>query len=56
MPWIKVLDEREADAKLKEIYDEIKKERGKLSNIMKIHSLNPNAMKKHIYLYLSLMF
>jgi len=40
----------------KKIYDRIKKKRGKLSNIMKIHSLNPKAMEKHMQLYLSIMF
>jgi len=56
MPWINVIDENNATGELKEIYNKIKKERGKLSNIMKIHSLNPDAMKRHMELYISLMF
>jgi len=56
MPWIEVIDEKEASGNLKEIYDELGKKRGKISNIMKIHSLNPIAMKKHLELYISLMF
>lgn len=56
MSWISVIDESEATGKLKEIYDEMGKKRGKISNIMKIHSLNPDAMKKHMDLYLTLMF
>ncbi len=56
MPWIHVIDEADATGKLKEIYEEISKKRGKLSNIMKIHSLNPEAMKKHMDLYLTIMF
>ncbi|MFQ6031820.1 MAG: peroxidase-related enzyme [Candidatus Zixiibacteriota bacterium] len=55
-PWIRVVDESEATGQLKEIYKEIKKQRGKVSNIMKVHSLNPRAMKAHMDLYLSLMF
>ncbi len=55
MPWINVVDEKDSSGKLKDIYDEIKNKRGKLSNIMKIHSLNPKAMEKHMELYLSIM-
>lgn len=56
MPFIKVIDEENTEGKLKENYDEIIKSRGKLSNIMKIHSLNPDAMIKHMDLYKSIMF
>ena len=56
MAWINIIDEKNADGKLKEVYDEITSARGKLSNIMKIHSLNPLAMKSHMDLYLSVMF
>ena len=56
MSWIQVIDEENATGKLKETYEEISKKRGKLSNIMKIHSLNPDAMKKHMELYLTIMF
>lgn len=56
MSWIKEIDEDEAEGELKDIYDEIAGARGKLSNIMKVHSLNPQAMKAHMDLYLSIMF
>ncbi len=56
MAWIRVVDEDEADGKLKKIYERIKRERGKLSNIMKVHSLHPSAMKTHMNLYLAIMF
>ena len=56
MPWIDIVEENDASRKLKGIYDEIRKKRGKLSNILKIHSLNPDAMEKHMNLYLALMF
>jgi len=56
MSWIKLIDETQATGKLKEIYDKIKCKRGKISNIMKVHSLNPDAMEKHLELYISLMF
>jgi len=56
MPWINVVDTNKATGRLKEIYDEIIEKRGKLSNIMKIHSLNSDAMEKHMDLYIVLMF
>ena len=56
MPFIKIISEDNAQGKLKEVYENIIKSRGKLSNIMKIHSLNPDAMIKHMDLYKSLMF
>ncbi len=56
MAWIKVIDESEAEGKLREIYQELKRERGKVANIMKVHSLNPPAMEAHMILYLGLMF
>jgi len=56
MSWIQVINEEDATGKLKEIYEKISKKRGKLANIMKIHSLNPDAMEKHMELYLTIMF
>lgn len=56
MPFIKVINENKAEGKLKEVYDNISSARGKLSNIMKIHSLIPETMVKHLELYLSIMF
>lgn len=56
MPWIRVIEEDEATGKLKEYYDEIQKARGKVANIMKIHSLHPDAMKRHLELYVAIMF
>lgn len=56
MPYIKIIDENNAEGELKEVYSEIKKTRGKLSNIMKIHSLQPDTMLKHLDLYKSIVF
>ncbi len=41
MAWIRVIDEAEARGELKDTYALIRKARGKISNIMRIHSLNP---------------
>lgn len=56
MPFIKVIEESDATGKLKKAYQSITKSRGKLSNIMKIHSLLPEAMLSHIELYKTIMF
>ncbi|MFO8061572.1 MAG: peroxidase-related enzyme [bacterium] len=56
MAWIKIIDENNAEGRLKNIYSEIIKSRGKLSNIMRVHSLSPIAMQKHIELYTAIMF
>lgn len=56
MSWIEEIDEENADDKLKEVYDKIKGDRGKLSNIMKVHSLMPGAMETHMDFYMSIMF
>lgn len=56
MSWIKEIDVEDADDELKDIYDELIENRGKVSNILKVHSLNPKAMKAHLDLYMSVMF
>ncbi|KYK34655.1 MAG: hypothetical protein AYK22_05040 [Thermoplasmatales archaeon SG8-52-3] len=56
MSWIKIIKPTEATGELMQIYKEIEEKRGKISNIMKIQSLNPNIMKNHIDLYINLMF
>jgi uncharacterized peroxidase-related enzyme len=54
--WIKVIEEKAADGALAEAYREMASSRGKVANIMKVHSLNPEAMRAHMNLYLTLMF
>ncbi len=56
MPWIKVVDQEAATGHLKEVYEKVAGRRGKVANILKIHSLNPAAMNSHMDLYLSIMF
>lgn len=56
MSFIKEVEERDAEGKLKDIYDSLLKQRGKVANIMKVHSLNPNAMEAHLNLYMGIMF
>ena len=56
MSWITEINESDASDELKKIYQEIKTKRGKLSNVMTVHSLNPGSMKYHMDLYVHLMF
>ena len=49
MSWINEVDINEADEKLKPIYDDLIKSRGKISNILKVHSLNPEASFRFIH-------
>ena len=48
MSWINEVDVSEADGKLAEMYATLVKQRGKISNILKVHSLNPEAMGNHL--------
>ena len=56
MAWIQIIDEDDATGDLKTIYDDITQRRGKMSNIMRVHSLHPAAMQAHMDLYLKIMF
>lgn len=55
-PWIRVIEPPEATGRLKEIYDETQRKRGKLAEVHKIHSLNPESLRAHMDLYMTLMF
>jgi uncharacterized peroxidase-related enzyme len=56
MAWIKIIDETDESTELGKIYADIEKKRGKLSNILKVHSLKPRTMQTHLDLYLAIMF
>jgi uncharacterized peroxidase-related enzyme len=56
MSWINEIEVSDADGKLAALYAELIKKRGKVSNILKVHSLNPDAMEGHLDLYMTLMF
>ena len=56
MSWIEIIDEHEATGELATIYNDIAGERGKVSNIMRVHSLLPETMSSHMDLYLDVMF
>jgi len=56
MSWIEEIEASDADGKLEAMYTELVKQRGKVSNILKVHSLNPDAMGNHLDLYMTIMF
>jgi uncharacterized peroxidase-related enzyme len=56
LAWIKVISEDKATGDLKRTYEEVSRTRGKISNIMRAQSLNPNALRYFLELYVSLMY
>ena len=56
MSWINEVEVDEASGHLARIYEALVEKRGKVSNILKVHSLNPEAMGNHLDLYMTLMF
>ncbi len=56
MARIKIIEPEAATGTLKEVYDALIKSRGKIAEVHKIHSLNPEALIDHMALYMTLMF
>lgn len=56
MAWIEVIDEERAEGELRDAYREISATRGRMPNILKIHSLRPRTMTGHWAFYRGLMF
>jgi uncharacterized peroxidase-related enzyme len=56
MAWISVVDEERAEGELAAIYEEIRRSRGSVANVYKIHSLLPATMAAHLAFYLSLLY
>lgn len=56
MSYIKTIEPDEATGSLKKIYENLAKTRGKVAEIHKIQSLNPEALVAHMELYMAVMF
>jgi uncharacterized peroxidase-related enzyme len=56
MAFIKTIAPEDADGELRKIYTELEKSRGKIAEVHKIQSLNPDALVAHMELYLTIMF
>jgi len=54
--WIEVMLEEKAQGELAEVYRRIAGSRGKVANIMRVQSLNPDSMRVHLDLYLAVTF
>lgn len=56
MAFIKIIQPEEADGQLSEIYNSLEKSRGKIAEVHKIQSLNPESIVKHMDLYMDLLY
>ncbi|PKP25966.1 MAG: peroxidase [Bacteroidetes bacterium HGW-Bacteroidetes-2] len=56
MSRIHVIQPKDAQGRLKEIYVEIEQKRGQLAEVHKIQSLRPESIVKHMDLYMEIMF
>ncbi|SNS94068.1 uncharacterized peroxidase-related enzyme [Ekhidna lutea] len=56
MPFIDTIQPEQAEGQLKEIYDGLIKSRGKIAEVHKIQSLNPESITNHMDLYMTIMF
>ena len=56
MSRIKVIEPKEAKDRLKEIYKDVEKNRGQIAEALKIQSLRPESIIKHMDLYMEIMF
>jgi uncharacterized peroxidase-related enzyme len=56
MARIRVIEQDEAEGRLAEIYAELVGSRGKLAEVHKIQSLNPESIPAHMDLYMKVMF
>lgn len=56
MAWIEEIEVDDADGELAETYARLIAKRGKVANILKVHSLNPKSLNDHLDLYMTIMF
>lgn len=56
MSFIREIEPVDATGDLRAAYNELERRRGKIANILKVHSLRPSALKAHLALYMDLMF
>jgi len=56
MAFIKTIVPEDAEGELKRIYQDLEKSRGKIAEVHKIQSLNPDALVAHMELYMAIMF
>lgn len=56
MAWINVIEQKNAKGLLKKLYERItKRTNNNVANILKVHSINPKILEKHLDLYEEIM-
>ena len=56
MAYIRVIEESEAAGELREAYERVAASRGKVANILRVHSLIPKSLAAHLSFYEAVMF
>lgn len=56
MARIEIVDEANAEGRLKEIYKDLMRSRGQLAEVHKAQSLRPESIVKHMDLYMEIMY
>ena len=56
MAWIRQIDEAEAQGMLKSLYEGLRKQIGMVPNILKVFSLQPEAMRATMTIFQTLMY
>ncbi|MCJ2532261.1 MAG: peroxidase-related enzyme, partial [Candidatus Thermoplasmatota archaeon] len=56
MSWIQIVEPESAEGTLARVYDEVGRRRGEIADIHQVQSLNPEAMKAHLDLYMSIVY
>ncbi len=51
MSWIKIIDYKAAEGRLKKLYDQVKGPNNSVDNVLLIHSLRPHTLTGHMALY-----
>lgn len=56
MAYIETINPQQAEGELKSIYDQVIESRGRVAEVLKLHSLNPASLTAHLDLYMVFMF
>ncbi len=56
MSWIPIIPRPQADPELADALDEVAGARGRVANILGVHSVHPAVVSAHVRLYHELMF
>ncbi|OLS27946.1 MAG: hypothetical protein HeimC2_09740 [Candidatus Heimdallarchaeota archaeon LC_2] len=55
MTWIETIEPRDAEGRLKKLYDQVVDPTGHVDNILTAHSLRPRTLHAHLWLYKATM-